>query len=191
MRILGLDESHHPKVASMALSAEKFAKSCLLDIRDSGTKFVLAGLTGCGKTHTVERILAYIRNYQVEAWSRGWWKGSHIPSPIMVRWVDAIRLNDDQWNEVVHEATVARLIAIDDLGAENDRYRNDEATVRLHQIWEACSRPWKWLLVTTNVPVAQWKTRWDQRIADRLMACARIDLNSVPSYRVSHPEVSR
>ncbi len=188
---MGLDESHHPKTLQLALSAEKFARSCLMDIRENGTRFAVAGQTGVGKTHVAERIAAYVGARQVDAWTRGWWMGSHVPSPCFLRWSDASRATDGAFTSILEEAQQARLVVLDDLGAENDRYRNDEGVVRLHSLFELLRPAWKWVLVTTNVPVAAWKTRWDQRIADRLMTFARIDLTSVPSYRVAHPTGAR
>jgi DNA replication protein DnaC len=189
--VFGIDEDHHPKVAAMALSAEKFTRACLRDLRDNGTRFVIAGQTGVGKTHIAERITRYIATRQIDAWAWGWWTGSHIPAPSFIRWPDAVRAKDESWETIVGETQAARFIVLDDLGAENDRYRNDEGTSRLHTLFETLRPAWKWLLVTTNVPVAQWKSRWDQRISDRLMACARIDLTSVPSYRITYPTEAR
>lgn len=190
-KVFELDEDHHPKVAALALSAERFARACLMDIRDGGTRFVIAGNTGVGKTHVAERIARFIGSRQIDAWARGWWLGNHIPSPCFLRWPDAVRYPDPRWDDTLAEAKAARLIILDDLGAENDRFKNDESSVRLHAMFEVLRPDWKWLLVTTNVPAAQWKARWDQRIADRLMACKRIDLTSVPSYRITHPDSAR
>lgn len=190
-KVLGLDERHHPKIASLAASAERFAVACLRDIRDQGTAFAIAGQTGVGKTHVVERICRYVGSNQVEAWARGWWTGDHIPRPCVLRWPSVVAAKDDVWSDCMDEVRAARLVVLDDLGAEGDRYRNSESVVRLHMVFEHLRPAWKWILVTTNVPILQWKARWDQRIADRLMTFARIDLTSVPSYRINHPGVAR
>lgn len=157
-----------------------------MDIRDAGTRFVISGQTGVGKTHVAERISAYVSTNQITAWARGWWMGTHIPSPCFLRWPDAVRMSDQRFEEAISEAAKARLTVLDDLGAETDRFKNDDASARLLSVFEAMRPSWKWVLIATNVPVAAWKQRWDQRIADRLMQFARIDLSAVPSYRISH-----
>lgn len=185
---LGLDESN-PKIATLAECCERFVRSCLRDIRDRGTWFVVSGQTGCGKTHCAEAIRRYYDTRRISCWSMGWLgTATHVPAPIFAHWPAICELNDIAFAEWFEDVGPARLVIIDDFGAESERYRNGANDSRLLRVLEACDpRHGKWFFGTTNIPRFEWTNRYDQRIADRLRSGAHIGLFDVPSYRLRTP----
>lgn len=170
----------------MGEACEQFVRSCLRDLRNNGTWMVLAGNTGCGKSHVADRIRHYYDTRRITAWDLGWLgAATSLPSAAWVHWPAACELRDDAFAEWFEEASGARLVIIDDFGAESERFRNGANDSRLLRVLEVCDpRRGRWLFSTTNVPPAEWSTRYDQRIADRLRSANRMSLFEVPSYRV-------
>lgn len=181
---LGLDEDHHPKIAELSASCAKFVRSALRDYRSEKSWFVIAGQTGCGKTHAARAVSRYFDAMKVQAWSMGLMGNrSHVSSPVFVQWPTICELDTSFFLDWLRwDVSSAMMVILDDVGAESERYRNGENESRLLRVLEACER--KWLMVTTNVRPKDWVQRWDQRIADRLLKAARISLFDVPSYRL-------
>ena len=183
---LGLDETWHPKIQILGESCERFVRSCLRDYRERGTWYVVAGNTGCGKSHVADRIRRYYDTRRISAWALGWiGAATNIPGAAWVHWPTACELRDDAFAEWFEEASGARLDIIDDFGAESERFKNGANDSRLLRLLEICDpRRGRWLFATTNVPPSEWATRYDQRIADRLRGANRLTLFEVPSFRV-------
>lgn len=158
------------------------ARSCLRDARERGHWLVIIGNTGVGKTHVAERVAQYVGARQIDAWARGWWIGNHIGAPAFLRWDRVADMGEDEWRAIMErEIAGARLVVLDDVGAETDRYRSGLPTARFKAVLDHAEH--KWLLVTTNVPANQWKARWGDRTADRMSQARVLDLTQVPSYR--------
>ena len=171
-------------------SAEAFVQRSLREVRDRGTWLVLSGGTGTGKTHLAKRVRTYHNSHLIEAWSKGWLGAAqHIAAAEWVGWPSACRRDDDDWEEKMADIMAARMVIVDDAGAEVDPYRSDAPKARLQALLDACER--KWLLLTTNVePGPAWRERFGVRSADRMMAARRVSLfatqsgDAVPSWRV-------
>lgn len=83
---IGLNEGHHPKVERLAVTAEWFSKSCLRNDRTHGAWAVIAGNTGCGKTHASLKIAQYVAERQIDAWHKGWLGSiTHLGSPAFLQ----------------------------------------------------------------------------------------------------------
>ena len=186
---LGLDEDHHPRVHLMAKSGEWFCHYCLRDNRELGCQWVIAGSVGCGKTHIAERIVNYIGPRQIDAGSRGWYRFEDIYAPVLIRWETTCGWNRAKWDDYLDsEVKSARLVVVDDLGAEVDLFKTGEPVERMKRLLDVCR--FKWLLVTTNVPKQNWNEAWGPRVEDRLSAARYQAMFDVPSYRKKRKEVA-
>jgi DNA replication protein DnaC len=178
-RVTELDETHHPKIAQLAISTVRFLFACLLDIRESGTWFVVEGNTGSGKSHVAKRIRKFYDGSKIEFWDGK--SRDHIANALWGYWPEVAGWDDDDFNDFVAEIGPAKLVILDDIGAEEEKYRSGAPAARLARVLERCDS--RWVFATTNVPSRQWKDRWDQRVSDRLLAAKRLSLFEVPSYR--------
>lgn len=185
MKVFSL-ETHHPKVEILSKKMVGFAQCCIRNDRQYGTWFVLAGQTGCGKTHCAEKLRAWYNAVKIEAWHRGWFGGQANVSPAC--WVDwpscgsPRRANLDRFDELLADVMGARLVILDDIGAECDSFKSGEPAMRLTELLNACRD--KWLLVTTNIEPEKWDEHFDQRVADRLHQARFMVMFDVPSYRM-------
>ena len=183
---IALDESHHPQVAKLAMTAESFCRQSIRSAIRPTRWLVFGGHTGCGKTHAAKAVLRRFRACRIWAWEQGYWGGA-IPNATFWRWQKLADMEEAGWRDAFEEirgseaVRGADLLILDDVGAETDRYKSGVPTARLQQVLEAMER--RWLLITTNVPRDQWTKRWDQRIASRLSAAAYVSLFNVPDYR--------
>ena len=175
---MGLCEDHHPKIAKLAASCDVFLISCLTDNRSQGTWFVVSGNTGSGKSHVAKRIRTFYNGSKIEFWDG---KGSHVPNALWGYWPEVVGWDDEDFDDFVSEACMAKLVILDDIGAEEEKYRSGAPAARLARVLERCDG--RWLFATTNVPASLWKERWDQRVSDRLLSGGRLSLFDVPSYR--------
>lgn len=173
-----MDETHHPKIAQLAISCKRFLFACLLDIRENGTWFIIEGNTGCGKSHVAKRLRRFYNGSKIEFWTGS---ESHLPNALWGYWPEVVGWDDDDFDDFVSEVKTSKLIILDDVGAESDRYRSGEPATRLARVLERCDT--KWVFITTNVSSRQWRERWDQRVSDRMLAGRRLSLFDVPSYR--------
>lgn len=182
---LGLDSGQHPKVEKLARTAEWFAKAYLEDDRANGDSLCLAGNTGCGKTHAARRIHAYVHARQISAWASGkFGPVNHLGAPAFLRWEKVAEVTDSEWDEIIAgEVRPSRLVILDDIGADTDRFKSGVPARRLKEVLDAAEG--KWLLVTTNIQRTNWKAHFGQRVADRLSRCRYLGLFEVPSYRTT------
>ena len=151
------------------------------DLRDKGTWLVVSGQTGCGKSHVARAVAKFWDHHKIDAWSRGWVPGVHLPNAEFIIWPLAVECGRDEWREWLTGIRTARVAIFDDVGSESDRFKSGEPAERLREALEACER--KWVLITTNVRPEKWATKFDQRVADRLNAAHHVPMWDVPSYR--------
>lgn len=181
---IGLDESH-PDLIAMAEAARQFCARFFRNDRTGPTLLVLAGRQGTGKTHTAEGILRWASAMGpslLECWH------DRIPSKEHCEWSDLAGMDpsdpDGRWIDVCN----ADILALEDIGAEADRYRSGAPTENLRKILSARKR--KFTVVTTNIGPKQWAERWnDNRIEDRLYRNSVIVTVRAPSY--SKPKQAR
>lgn len=188
---LGLDESWHEQTKKLALTAEAFVRHAIRNSPRRTRWLVIGGQTGSGKTHAAKRVVRRFKDCATWAWEQGYWGGAW-PCGVFWRWQKLADMEESEWAGAmgdisgVENQRGADLLALDDLGAETDRYKSGTPTARLQTVLETMER--RWLLVTTNVPRQQWRDRWDRRISSRLEAAAYVSLFNVPDYR---PKLAR
>lgn len=180
-RVLQLDEDHHPKVKRMARHGESWLRRCLNNERKHGLQLVISGTTGCGKTHVAERIYGCFRSWAVDAcFTVGW--NCKFPWSRFVDWSEIADADKQAaYDYEVECVKGAKVIVIDDVGSESDKYKSGGPAARLRHILSLCDG--KWLLLTTNLPKTEFFKRYDARCADRLSTAHWCDLSGVPSYR--------
>ena len=96
-------------------------------------------------------------------------------------WSRVVQLERFQWDDIEVATQRARMVLIDDVGSETDRFRTGEPAERLRVILDLCAG--KWLLITTNVPKAKFADVFDVRVQSRLERAVVLDRVGVPDYR--------
>lgn len=172
---IGLD-CYHPAISLMATEARKFTARWF-NKNPNPSLLVLAGHTGCGKSHTLHRIMSFARSASFAAFQSGNWR--NIPSTHMLHWpsaVDSLRKQDDSW---LSNAFNSDLLALDEIGGADDPWQS--GTDKLCQI--LTRRENLFTIATTNIEPAAWEEKFDVRIADRFLRNSVIvDLTEVQSY---------
>jgi DNA replication protein DnaC len=140
---------------------------------------VLTGLSGVGKTHCARRIASWARLVKNRAWEEGKWRPD-VPSVHYVSWSEIVDGFKNNECGVIEDLYSASILIIDDLGAENDPWKT--AVSKLCQVFNR--REKLYTFVTTNIVPEQWATKFDIRIADRLMRgeSRTVNLQNVSSY---------
>lgn len=168
-----------PGARRIARYAERWIKAAATN--DTGAKtrwLVLSGATGIGKTHALRKAYQFLRNHSGDLWPRPY---ATPPGVVSYTWSRVVQLERFQWDEIEVETQRARMVLIDDLGSEVDRYKTGEPSERLRMVLDLCAG--KWLLVTTNVPKARFADVFDARVQSRLERAVVLDLVGVPDYR--------
>lgn len=172
-------EVTHPKVQAMATAVQAFCSRWRRRASD-GRLLVLVGNPGCGKTHAAKRAANWARGESFSCFSERFW--NHPPSTTFVAWPAMIQ-NAIRSKEFgcLEDLGTYDFLALDDIGAENDDFKT--ATDKLCQVLS--KRADKFTIITTNIAPAEWPTRFDLRVADRLFRNSVIqDLTVVPSYAI-------
>ena len=181
--MFGLDTTVHPKVDELVTKATGFGK-CLFQNKDVGVKwFVVAGNTGCGKTHVGMRLKAWWDAVKIEAWRKGNHLTDYIPNSVFVDFPKLAKSPEWKFDERLEEVRDATFVVLDDIGAETDPRKSGEPQERLREVLNAMKG--KWAYITTNTPTSEWDKRWGQRVADRLMWGRVFEMFEVNSYRVT------
>lgn len=149
---------------------------------DCDRLLVLAGHTGCGKTHTLRALRRFADKARVLAAEQGFWK--FPPSVWFAYWpVLAREISEaaSPMSSIITDCAEADLLLLDDVGSESDKYKTGETIDALCQLLSR--RAGRWTIITTNISPAAWPTRFDIRVADRLHRGSRvIDLSKAGSY---------
>jgi len=178
---LGLDESAHPEVATLALAAEQFAMRAIRNDPAGPRLLVLGGRPGTGKTHVAKAISRFFNALAVTAWSKGWWTSHEVPAAVLVEWMAIAESDPHKPGGLWDEAIGANLLVVDDMGAEVDRYKSGLPVANLARLLNARER--RWNVITTNYPPESWEDHYDKRVADRLRRRAvLVEIKEAPSY---------
>jgi len=142
---------------------------------------VLAGRPGTGKTRCAKAVLRWMRHIGPAAFSasKAW---PRSPMSSMMLWpaiADAIAIGEVG---SIEEAFEDDGLILDDVGAENDRFR--QSADKLCQILSR--REYKFTLLTTNFEQKDWALKFEARVVDRLMRnSVVVNLDKVPSFALS------
>lgn len=174
-------ECHSPAIQQAANEAERWAARVYVgDPRLS--LLVLAGETGVGKSKILKACASWARFMAVKMLEMGGWgkvDKPRAPSSMVALWptvADAVRTKH---LDIVNDCIASDILFLDDIGAEDDPFQ--QATDKLCQILSQRER--KHTLITTNITPEHWASRFDARIADRLLRNSVIvDLSAVRSY---------
>ena len=173
--VFEMDESH-PEVLRMTNAAEGFLRRAINNDRSRGSWFVIAGRTGCGKTHVAKATLRQFAAWGCSAGAAGKWgnlRWDFVDWPSM--------LADRNFEDRLEELMDINFLCLDDIGSESDQFRGGENTGRLRRVLELFSK--RWLLVTTNIPRDKWGDFYDVRVASRLEAAGKVSVFSAPDWR--------
>lgn len=168
---------YHPDIQNLATAAEKF---CGRWYRNEPPKLlVLAGGTGVGKTHVACAIYNFACSMSFKAWESGNWYPEKIPSTTLARWPEVVNEIRAEKLTRLPQMYADDLVIIDDIGAEQDPFK--QGVDKLCQVLSR--RQGAFTVITTNVQPEAWPTRFDLRIADRLMRDSIVvTLFGIPSY---------
>lgn len=146
-----------------------------------GNKIVLYGNSGSGKSHCVKGVRRWVRDRAIDLPLVNDQNQARLVDCIFVNWaeqVDAFKSVD--WG--IDDFVNASLLIIDDIGAEHDPSKC--GAEKLYLILEKRER--KWTIITTNYSPNEWESKFERRIADRLMRRSTlVDLSKTPSYSVN------
>jgi chromosomal replication initiation ATPase DnaA len=177
---LRLDEDTHPKIKSLALWTERWLKAASTNETPIKTRWtLLSGPAGTGKTHCLRAANRFFRKYSGKLWPR-----YHRHGPPGVKWVNwstAVAHDKFGWEDFLEEIRNAKIILVDDIGSEVDRYKSGEPAERLRMFLNQCEG--RWMLATTNVARKSFLEVFDARIYSRLELAACLDLTGAPDYR--------
>ena len=177
-RFLRMDETH-PKASLTARWAEAWIKAAATNDKDSkGRWVVFAGRTGCGKTHALRASYEFLRAVSGQLWPL------YHSGPVNVgcyRWSRIVSHGPLSWNDIEEEARTCRILLLDDVGSEADRFRSGEPAERLRSLLEIAAP--KWLLMTTNILRKDFGKAFDARVQSRLERAQCLDLGDAEDYR--------
>lgn len=178
-RWIKLNEGHHRMVKLLARWTERWIKAAATNEHPIATRWVLfAGPTGAGKTHCLKNSYAFMRAHAGALWPKYY---RQPPALKWVNWSKAMQLEKHGWDEFEAEVREARMVFVDDLGSETDRYRTGEPAERLRVFLDLCEA--KWLMATTNICRQDFEKTFDIRTQSRIERARCLDLTGVPDYR--------
>lgn len=152
------------EIQVMADEVSGWAKRFFNNVRERRIMTII-GLVGVGKTHTAEKMFQWAKAISITAWDGGNWP--HPPRIEWVEWGKVAFLDHKEFQRWMDGTFDIDLLFIEDIGAEVDRYKSGEPTERLREVLNEFKN--KWIFITTNVFPEDWKIKWDERVADRLM----------------------
>lgn len=163
-----------PGIQVMADEVERWCKDVYWNRRDHRS-LVIAGPFGCGKTTVLRKASAFVRMVYMDRLYHEWKR------PISLIELEFAKLCADleaQRNrDFADDVRAADVVFIDDIGAEEDRFKSGAATRVLGDLLGDLET--KFTLITTNVDRRQngWRLRWDPRVEDRLLRRGSVTCN--------------
>lgn len=151
--------------------------------RKRGYLVIIYGRNGCAKTHSARGVKAWFNAHRLDigpvAVKTDEGDEVSIPDCCFRNWpavVDGFK--QDQWS-IVDRLSSDYLTIIDDVGAEHD-----PSKIGLEKLYLILSRrEFKHTIITTNIPDKNWETKFERRIASRLLRnSVHVDLTQVPDF---------
>jgi DNA replication protein DnaC len=163
----------HPKLKEMADHAQNLAKWFAANDACAPCVLVICGDSGTGKTHTARALYNWARE-----------KSGRLPVSVEFHsWPETCDAVSEGYTGIMRDLMEADFLALDDIGAETDKYKTGEMVDKLCQVLSR--RENKYTVITTNVSPDRWNAKFDARITDRLLRNSTVcDLVGVPSYAV-------
>lgn len=174
-----LNEAHHEKVEKLAKAGEWFVRVCAHDHAAGGRALMISGDPGTGKTHVMKAVYRYIGTFGVDIC---FLHGGKHPLPLWLDWPRIAEIEkQSEFEDVIYEVERSRVLFIDDIGSESDRFKSGVGASRLRLILSRTES--KWIMATTNLTKTALLDTYDARVADRFKAFRWLGLHGVPSYR--------
>lgn len=177
-------DCYDPRLDDAAIRVERFCGRWFHHDTERSL-LVISGQPCCGKTHLAKAIARFARAAAFKALeaNTGW---TRVPSLRFIRWPEAV---DRAIRERVYgdyeDAMDCDLVVLDDIGAEDDPHRS--GVNKLCQILSR--RETMFTVATTNIEPEKWSSKWDMRVADRLIRNSDIiDLNGVEPYSLQQQQ---
>lgn len=173
-------ECTDPEIQKMATAVEQWANRFSEQALDR-KHLIICGRSGTGKTMVARRLRHWVESVRGDLCMKFRW--SHDPSSEWAEFSDLCQLESAEFKRWLDDRQDARVLFLEDIGAETDAFKSSEPAERLRRILNAFEH--RWLVITTNVSPDedQWKTRWDDRVADRLLRNSKIvRLKNTPRF---------
>lgn len=147
-----------------------------------GYRLMIYGQNGCGKTHTARAIARWASLAAINLPLVSGDEGQRLATSEFFNWPKVVSdLKRGSW-EIVDDMMPVNMLVLDDIGAEHDP--SQMAVEKLYLLLER--RVNMWTVVTTNYVPDAWESRFERRIASRLMRNFKhIALDEVPDYNAS------
>lgn len=175
---------HHPQLKSALPALTRLAVAVATGKGARGA-VVLYGTNGCGKTRIANAIKGAFndRRMDLPEYRRNGTTERDadvvIPNCLFVHWPSAVDgIKKEQWI-IFENCQCEYFVILDDIGAEHD-----PSGIGLEKLYLILNRrEHMHTLITTNFSPADWETKFEKRIASRLMRNAtHIDLSQVSDY---------
>lgn len=167
----------------MADQVEKWCRNFAANGR-TGRVIILAGPYGCGKTKCLNAASTYVRDVRMAIWPEPW---GHPAQFMKVNWSDfSNEATEGKNREIVEDLLACDVVLLDDIGAEEDRFKSGSDTRLLGDVLGKVHDQRKFAFITTNFGPGGWRDRWDGRVQDRLlrMDSTIVDMTEAKSYAV-------
>lgn len=175
---LGLKTDHHPQLRDLEFEVYGFC-AAYAKKPSQGYRLIIYGNNGAGKSHTGRAIHRWASRLAIDLpWVMGE-AGPRLSEAAMVNWPRFVdRLKSDNW-DLADEYVGKDMLIIDDLGAEHDPSK--VGIEKLYWILEKRER--RWTVITTNLLIEEWESKFEKRIASRLARNSRtVSVENVPDY---------
>lgn len=179
---LGLDH-HHPDLAKLEDGVWDFCRGFAMNPKHgNGKRLVIFGNNGVSKSRCARAIAKWVREKAIDLpLVPGYLPGDENMSTVsceLINWAEQVgRFKEGNWD--IDALINIPMLILDDIGAEHDPSK--AAQEKLYLILDRRER--RWTVVTTNVVLSHWESRFERRVADRLFRNSTIiDLSRVPSY---------
>lgn len=158
-------ETITPAVQEMADAVENWCKRVRDNEKTVGRLIILIGVFGSGKTECLKGAQRYISDIYMVMYPRTWKKPINSTTISWPKFV--VELEENKNFEHYADVTSCDVVFIDDIGAEDDRFRSGSASRLLGQLLGDLAD--KFVFITSNIPPDKWSEKWDGRVEDRLL----------------------